>query len=89
MIISGSDSSLFATGTEAGQPAEPRIHKMNKCHPTQGRLPHHRSVCVCVCERERCLYFSDTKPNIMAAENGNLPIAAGGNLLQSLWLSWA
>lgn len=55
VVISGSESSLFATGTEAGQTAEPRIHKMNKRHPLQGGLPHHRAVCMCVylCVRER------------------------------------
>lgn len=34
VVISGSDSSAFATGIEAGWPAEARMHKMNKCHPT-------------------------------------------------------
>lgn len=34
MVISGSDSSAFATGIEVGWPAEARMHKMNKCHPT-------------------------------------------------------
>lgn len=34
VVISGSDSSAFATGIEVGWPAEARMHKMNKCHPT-------------------------------------------------------
>ena len=98
MVISGSESSLFATGTEAGRPAEPRTQKMNKRHPSQGRLPHHRAVCMCVCEREKDGRRKRKRgaPLLLgykAERNGcrkwQFTSCWVGNALQSLWLSLA